>query len=123
MFFATWPHFAVFYCYVLARRIAECGPKRRPHRAGHNVVMTDAAIKDNYDSGNRFYFRVYLFCSCAPPFPSLRFSLIAKTDAMFVPVVVAASGTKVVPYPPLSPATWLGYVYNSTFTFRVTNVA
>lgn len=77
MLFATWPHFAVFYCYVLARRVAtQCrtesggnegggvwGKPTRLRRAGHNVVMTDAAIKDNYDSGNRFYFRVYLFCS------------------------------------------------------------
>lgn len=39
------------------------GKPTRLRRAGHNVVMTDAAIKDNYDSGNRFYFRVYLFCS------------------------------------------------------------
>jgi len=109
MFFATWPHFAVFYCYVLARRIAECGLKKKaasPLRAGHNVVMTDAAIKDNYDSGNRFYFRVYLFCSCVPlnpPFSTTAFwfSLIAKTDAMFVPVVVAATGTKVDPLFPL----------------------
>lgn len=62
-FFATWPHFAVFYCYVFGADHGWRGS--RPCRAGHNVVMTDAAIKDNYDSGNRFYFRVYLLCSCA----------------------------------------------------------
>lgn len=52
------------------------GKPTRLRRAGHNVVMTDAAIKDNYDSGNRFYFRVYLFCSyrlssSPPPLPFL----------------------------------------------------
>lgn len=70
--------------------------------------MTDAAIKDNYDSGNRFYFRVYLFCSyrlaltpSPPPLPSSNLALlpsadialIAKTDAMFAPPrVVAGKG-------------------------------
>lgn len=122
MLFATWPHFAVFYCYVLARRVAtQCrtesggnegggvrGKPTRLRRAGRNVVMTDAAIKDNYDSGNRFYFRVYLFCSyrlSSPPpplfIPSLHgcallpsaISLIAKTDAMFAPLVVAGPGS------------------------------
>lgn len=83
------------------------GKPTRLRRAGHNVVMTDAAIKDNYDSGNRFYFRVYLFCSyrlsSSPPplliptphgfalLPS-AISLIAKTDAMFAPLVVAGPG-------------------------------
>lgn len=84
------------------------GKPTRLRRAGHNVVMTDAAIKDNYDSGNRFYFRVYLFCSyrlsSSPPpllIPSPHgfallpsaISLIAKTDAMFAPLVVAGPGS------------------------------
>lgn len=85
------------------------GKPTRLRRAGHNVVMTDAAIKDNYDSGNRFYFRVYLFCSYRPSSSSSSpplsittehafallpsaISLIAKTDAMFAPLVVAGLG-------------------------------
>lgn len=138
---ATWPHFAVFYCYVrrsteIDHRMQDISGKEKGtmeskgrgnrSRPRHNVVMTDAAIKDNYDSGNRFYFsHVPLLFMCPTPdsqlpSPTSWLNPLPKAFSAFhvVVLVIAGSwwgggvaGTKVD----------LGAV--STFTFRVTNVA
>lgn len=135
------PHLLVFCCYLAAFRgflLLRVGTvqaeARRPRRAGHNVVMTDAAIKDNYDSGNRFYFRVYLFCSCGPASPQLPAlpQLLVQYSAhcqkltpclcLLLWLELAQRSASALQRPSAL-STPLGWICASTFILRATNVA